>query len=270
MKRIISFQMLGGLGNILFPLATAYALSKEFGLELKIKYDHIGYLHTDPKEYQNLFLKKFNQIDEDERKFGFFVTEVGCGYEQIKIPQNHSVLLCGYFQSEKYFSSFREEICDIASPSKEKLFELKSYLAHLIGDSPCVSLHIRRKNYLSLEDHHVNLPIDYYRKALTHFPKHKVLIFSDDIEYCKNLFPECRDIFFVESGDILKIDIDEMNLMSLCNHNIIANSTFSWWGAWLNRNKDKKVIAPERWYGPTKIEMGHHTKDLIPDKWIQI
>ena len=265
MNNFISFQMAGGLGNILFSLATAYSLAIEFGLDLRMKYDHVGFLHTNPEKYRCCFLKAFEEVD---KPFDVHINEVGCEYERITIPPNCNALLLGYFQSEKYFLRYRKEICDLILSDTVKLSELEKFLLDLSGGTPSVSLHVRRGNYLFLQDHHVNLPMDYYEKALSMFPDHRVLIFSDDILYCRNLFQDYPNVYFVEGGENLKTDIEEMYLMSLCNHNIIANSTFSWWGAWLNQHEDKKVIAPKMWYGPAKA--GYHTRDLIPNDWIQI
>jgi len=119
-------------------------------------------------------------------------------------------------------------------------------------------LHVRRGDYLQLPTHHPTCTIDYYHKALANFDG-KVLVFSDDIDWCRKTFQDPR-FEFVKGN----LDYIDLYLMSMCKNNIIANSSFSWWAAWLNDNKDKKVIAPKKWFGPA---ISHNTMDLYPKKW---
>jgi hypothetical protein len=111
----------------------------------------------------------------------------------------------------------------------------------------------------------VVLPMDYYEQAVKKFNKKSVfVVFSDDIEWCK------KQEFFKTLGNVVFVkdmDYNEMYLMSLCKHNIIANSSFSWWGAYLNMNRRKKVIAPMQWFGPKGPK---DLQDLRPDSWITL
>ena len=126
-----------------------------------------------------------------------------------------------------------------------------------------LSIHVRRTDYLSNSANHFNLDFDYYEKALEYFDTEQVIVFSDDPEWCKQQKIFSDDRFMIsESGDN-KIDLC---LMSMCNHHIIANSSFSWWGAWLA--KSKKVVAPSTWFGPNNADKD--TKDLLPKSWIVI
>ena len=111
--------------------------------------------------------------------------------------------------------------------------------------------------------------LEYYREAVEHmiqsFPEVCFYIFSDDLIWAKKNFDFIENKIFVEpDGDIS--NYEEMHLMSLCNHNIIANSSFSWWGAWLNQNDEKVVIAPKKWFNDTSC----NTIDIVPDDWIRI
>jgi len=124
-----------------------------------------------------------------------------------------------------------------------------------------VSVHVRRGDYLKLSDHHPACTLEYYDKAMSKFDGCKFLIFSDDKKWClENFNKENCEISFNSDA------VEDLQLMSLCDHHIIANSSFSWWGAWLGRNKDKKVIAPKEWFGPAKND--HNTKDLYCKDWI--
>ena len=127
-----------------------------------------------------------------------------------------------------------------------------------------VSLHIRRGDYVNLSDHHLLLDISYYKNAVNMFKNiEKVVVFSDDIEWCKENL-DIKNTEFIEN----ETDIVDLYLMSQCTHNIIANSSFSWWGAWLNKNDNKKVIAPKKWFGPKRNDL--NDKDIIPETWIRI
>jgi len=173
------------------------------------------------------------------------------------------VSLYGFFQSEKYFKNvgdiirsdfeFRSEILD---PCQEMIEQV---------DSP-ISLHIRRTDYLSNNQNHNNLGLDYYQKALKEFDEDRqVIVFSDDPEWCKKQELFSSDRFLVSENESGYVD---MCLMSLCKDHIIANSTFSWWAAWLCENKEKRVISPKDWFGPNL--KNNNLKDLIPETWIQI
>lgn len=251
--------MMGGLGNLLFPLATAYSISKKNNLKLNLFYNHTGYLHTDPSEYRNNIFSYFSEIDSIKNYH--LIEQKTFEYYSIDIPKNKDIFLHGYFQSEKNFIDHKDDILQMLSPSKEKIDEL-SYLYPFISEEKTVSIHIRRGSYLQLQENHPCLNIDYYKKALNEFINHKIFIFSDDISFCKSQFKGDNYIFSEN-----KFDLDDLYLMSLCKNNIIANSTFSWWGAWLNKNINKKIFAPKKWFGPNlQVE----SKDLIPESWIKI
>tara|TARA_R100000008_G_C3579603_1_gene167561 strand:- start:983 stop:1894 length:912 start_codon:yes stop_codon:yes gene_type:complete len=194
-------------------------------------------------------------------------------------PDN--VNLDGYLQTEKYFKHIEDELREdyqfidgILKPCEEFISEYEKI----------IFLHVRRTDYVNLQASHPLLSLDYYKEALKHFDEDTyVLICSDDPEWCSNqeLFLDDR---FLISDDVETYDHDhrdadghmrksrlpfvDMCLMSLCNGGIIANSSFSWWGAWLQSSKDKKIIAPSNWYGPNLSHVDD--SDLIPETWIKI
>lgn len=259
MNNLISFQMMGGLGNILFSFSTAYALSKKYNLDLKLHYNHTGYLHTQPYKYKNNIFKNFQEL-KNEVNFDL-INQLKFEYYEIEIPKNKNIFLNGYFQSEKNFFEFRDDLINHFSPEQEVLNNLiKKYPD--INNDKTVSVHVRKGNYQQLQDFHPLLQKEYYYKSLEQFPEHKFFIFSDDIEYCYNIFKNYNCIYVKNN-----FDLEDLYLMSLCKNNVIANSTFSWWGAWLNQNKNKKVIAPSVWFGP---EANCNSKDIIPNNWIKI
>ena len=168
--------------------------------------------------------------------------------------------LVGYFQTEKYFSHIRKELLE----DFEFIDEIQNPCKDMIKDTDNpVALHIRRGDFLRNSGNHNNLNLDYYEDALKFFDDgRQVIIFSDDPIWCKEQTLFKDDRFLISETDNSYIDLC---LMSMCNDFIIANSTFSWWGAWLSQNSNKKVVAPKKWFGPNNQH--HNTKDLFPQNW---
>jgi hypothetical protein len=248
--------MMGGLGNILFSLSTAYALSKKYNLDLKLCYNHTGYLHTPPSIYKNNIFNSFKELGE---KTNFqLINQIKFDFYEIEIPKNTNVFLNGYFQSENNFLNFKNDLITKLSPQEKNKKILLDKYPDLKLDRT-VSVHVRKGNYKNLQEFHPLLSKEYYFKALENFIDHKIFIFSDDIESCYDIFKR-YDCAFIKND----FDLDDLYCMSLCKNNIIANSTFSWWGAWLNQNLNKKVIAPSTWFGS---KMTFTSKDIIPKEW---
>jgi hypothetical protein len=126
------------------------------------------------------------------------------------------------------------------------------------------SIHVRRGDYIGLQNFHPVQPVSYYEEAVKIVGDDKhFLIFSDDINWCKENFTFLKNKTFVLNN----LDYEDLYLMSMCKNNIISNSTFSWWGAWLNRNENKQVIIPSKWFG---ISYSHlNTNDLYCEGWIK-
>jgi len=177
----------------------------------------------------------------------------------------------GYWQSEKYFLNYREDLLEEFTLKKELHPKSKEY-ENKIREVQSVSLHIRRGDYVTnthTNSVHGTCSLQYYRDAVKeieikvedpHF-----FIFSDDLAWVKENLDFIDNVAFVELDKEIP-DHEEMVLMSLCKHNIIANSSFSWWSAWLNQNDKKIVIAPKKWFNDQTI----NTEDLIPNTWIKI
>ena len=181
------------------------------------------------------------------------------------------VYLDGFWQSERYFSDIRDTILrdfTAIQPLAGKNLELAEQLATVTS----VSIHVRRGDYVTnraaLEYHGV-CQLEYYRQGIEYIAekvgKPRLFIFSDDPEWVrKNLHLPYPSTFVDHNGPDRAYE--DLRLMSLCSHNIIANSSFSWWGAWLNRNPGKVVVAPSRWFNRQDI----NTDDLIPPGWLRI
>lgn len=174
------------------------------------------------------------------------------GYTEI--PFHRDTILSGYFQSEKYFSHARREVVAAFGIPYRK-------------NEGVVSIHVRRGDYLQFPDKHPPVTMDYIAAAVEKFPGYKFLVFSDDLRWCRENFPKLGRDFDYQVG---RSAIEDISAMSGCEHNIISNSTFSWWAGWLNNNPDKVVVSPSKdsWFGPGNKHL--KTDDIIPDSWTQI
>ncbi len=260
MKRI---KIKGGLGNQMFQ----YAYGKKLILidKKNIFFDISSFNKKSKDTGRQFILDKFN-IDSSIEFInkGNFITSF---INKIisKITGNY-----GFYQSEKYFKPI-EKIIRREFTLKEPLSSAAQIISNEILDKKdSVSIHIRRGDYVldkKTNKHHGTCELDYYKKAIEYI-KDKIqspvfFIFSDDIEWPKENIKE-ENSFFISNPEIK--DYEELILMSNCNHQIIANSSFSWWGAWLNQNPNKIVIAPQKWLN-TDISK---QPDIVPKTWIKI
>ena len=239
------------LGNQMFQIAAAAALAERDGDEFWI-----------PNwAYADMFEGEFVL----QGRGGPFKQWTEPGFHHTDIPEGMNVLN-GYFQSEKYFKDNDSKI--------RKMFTIKQgikdaiYKKHknLLDRDNVVALHLRRGDYLTLPDHHPVMDLNYFMKAMKKFPKDSIfLVFSDDTQWCKDNFPGIGEKFFIIEG---QTDVEDFAMMTMCDHNCIANSSFSWWAAWLNDNEAKVVVAPEKWFG--KAYASWNTDDLYCEGWNKI
>ncbi|MEO8948272.1 MAG: alpha-1,2-fucosyltransferase [Mucilaginibacter sp.] len=269
---MIISQIKHGLGNQLFQYAAGLSLARHLNAKLLLDLDVTSY-ETDFR--RELCLKYF-EIDD-------ITTELKPKYEDIVFnlyiePHFHFdnnfynssnfTYLSGYWQTDKYFIGIKEEIM-------RKFCVRHEYIAHLdidrlkFDDFNSINLHIRRGDYA--HDTFLGiLSMDYYYRAITYFINHfenvRFYIFSDDIQWVKKNLNLKADHIFI-SGDYTKNSIEDFYLMQQCKHHIIANSTFSWWAAWLCKYQQKRIIAPTKWFMEREDA---DIKDLIPKTWLTI
>ena len=253
---------LGRLGNQMFEYAALRGIAKRHGYDFMIP-------PPENKGIENYSLHECFKLSP-KRNEGVmdpceYVTEPHFHFSKNLFETvKDNVSLYGFFQSWKYFHNIEDEIKedftfhnDILEPCKEMVSGIENPIA----------LHIRRGDYIINSENHFNLPIEYYEAALKHFDDDRnVIVFSDDPLWCHDESTFADDRFIISENEDNRVDLC---LMSLCNDFIIANSTYSWWGAWLSSNKDKKVIAPVQWFG-TGYTKDHNTKDVTPDDWTRI
>jgi len=262
---MISCDLQGGLSNQLFQIAATYALSlrneDDYGLDFDKCYTpNQGYSSN---KYKNNILSKVNKINHEEVNFKHFYNEQNFSYEEL--PPLKDILLNGYFQSEKYFLEYKKEIMDLfylSSDDKKKIRE--KFIWWGVTDKSITSIHVRRGDYLKHPKFHPVLTIDYFNEAIKNIGDSYFIVVSDDMEWVKTNI-KGDNILYSDFND----EILDLTLMTMCDNNIISNSSFSWWGAWLNNNLNKIIISPKKskWFG----ELGpKDTKDIIPETWIQI
>lgn len=290
---MIITELNGGLGNQMFQYAVARRLAKIHGTKLKIDISgfdayrlrayELSHFNIDVEfvNYADIALfKASNCIKQSLLKLKnsfkpFKLMEVKEKYFHfdesiLYLPDN--VYLRGYWQSEKCFNDIENTIRSDFS-LREKLTNESEEIANLIRRSKVsVAIHIRRGDYVSnptTNSMHGTCSLSYYQECVKElaekFSDLQLFIFSDDPVWVKaNLYYKYPTVFV--SHNASERAYEDMHLMSLCEHNIIANSSFSWWGAWLNNNPDKIVFAPKKWFRKDEI----NTKDLIPDNWIRV
>lgn len=273
---------LGRLGNQMFQFASTVGIAKKLGYEARFPAENcflwkpfgppsplIGgneNIKCDLLEVFNIPEEYF--IDKKDLKIEYLYEEPRFEFcpEALSLPNNCGIN--GYFQTEKYFSNYRNDILSLfsfKSPYKDTSMNYIENIRSEESKSVIVSIHVRRGDYLMYPDHHPVCSSEYYKKSILkikeEFEKVKFLIFSDDLEWCRRQFRE-EEYKVVDLGN----PYTEISLMSLCDHHIIANSSFSWWGAWLNQSPEKKVIAPKNWFGTA---INKNTKDVYCDGWIK-
>ena len=232
------------------------SLKNDYVLKLpNVHNSDLKYFNVSCQELEQDDPKHVKKVFVDEPHF-YFRPEV---FEQPDFTNFH-----GYYQSEKYFKDFEKQIRKDLT-FKESIGECaKSELQTHKRELPLVSVHVRRGDYLTIHQGlwHTPCNLKYYQQAMQVFDDVDFLFFSDDMEWCKNNFAG-KNILYSEG----KSAIMDFAMISLCDHNILANSSFSWWSAWLNNNPDKQVVATSNWFGPAGPQ---DTYDLIPDEWTVI
>jgi len=281
---MIITKISGGLGNQLFQYALGRAVAKHHDVPLKL--DITAYENY--KLHKGYRLDKFNINAEIAEKneisslkgsdFLIFKALRRAGLrnkhtyysEKQRVVYDENVFshptryLEGYWQNERYFLSIRETILDELQPKYSLSVNARSY-KELFLTSTAVSIHVRRGDYLKHPEIGV-LDLDYYKRAVQYIENHVVsprfFIFSDDIQWCKENFKFILDPIYIDETET---EIDDLVLMSSCCHNIVANSSFSWWGAWLNKNETKMTISPKKWMAENPS--GYK---WVPRTWIEL
>ena len=256
-----------GLGNQLFCVATTLSLAldnSDVAVFPDLKKSHY-------KFYSRNIFHKLNCGTNKNFVKNYYKETPYTSTKYNKIPYMENMCLNGHFQSYKYFSHNEDYIRNLFTLPERLQDSISSRYSELLSVDNTVSLHIRRGDYVGdiFKDRYVNLNEEYYEQALSSIGEYSnIVVFSDDIQWCKNWqFLKDKDPVFIEN----EFDVVDLFLMSKMSHNIIANSTFSWWSAFLNNNINKKIVAPKEWFGTKRTNNNlEETKDLIPPDWVRI
>ncbi len=276
---IISGNIIGGLGNQLFQIFTIIAAAMSCGKQFVFPYDTQTRVGLNRPTYWNNMLRELKPFTTTANIQFAVAEETPYVYnaQLMNAVKMHSgnVYLKGYYQSHKYFEYFLPQILSLLKLSVQKNI-IKRLFESQLADKP-VSMHFRVGDYVKHPGCHPILGQDYYMNALEHITSstsvtHIMMFYEQsDKEYLEPTIRALKTRFsqlvFVTPDRVIP-DWSEMLLMSCCSHNIIANSTFSWWGAYLNENPDAIVCYPSLWFG--SAIKADNLSDLFPERWIKI
>lgn len=282
----------GGLGNQMFQYATARAYSLRNSA--RIVFDLSLFRNDKSRDFELGMLRINNLVTRHERtrpcqeidfhllrvakrfrllcKLLKWYVEYQMFYDPALLERRNLKVIFGYFQSEKYFLHIRQTLLDEFRPREDSSRYISEYRNKIVESSSSVSLHVRRGDLLDEENFKVHgiCSSEYYQSALElleqKIGEFTLFVFSDDYKWCEENI-RYLDKVLVDSSRSCS-GIEDIYLMSICSHNIIANSTFSWWGAWLNQSAAKIVIAPKKWFADADRES--EATDLVPSDWIRI
>tara|TARA_Y100000593_G_scaffold39978_1_gene77105 strand:+ start:383 stop:1156 length:774 start_codon:yes stop_codon:yes gene_type:complete len=257
---MITAALQGGLGNQMFQIAAASSLAWHHDDIAKFNLDN-HYLPLQGRNISNYVDNVFRGVDFTG-PFNISTLYKEPQHSYVKIPYQKDLMIHGYFQSEKYFKDHSAQIRELFSAPRVVLDDMMERYGDHVGPE-VASIHVRRGDYLKFQDIHPLCTKEYYREAMSRLsPSTRYLIFSDDVEWCLRNF-KMKNFKVIEG----EADYIDMYLMSLCGTNIIANSSFSWWSAWLNPYSEKKIFAPLVWFGP---KGPREVEDLVPESWERI
>ena len=266
----------GRLGNAMFQFATLLNVAKVNGYTFGIPYnneiprntisDHTG-TYNYGLDIHKCF--ELNIPDSSGHKAEYRFRPNGFEYDPSILNIKDNTDIEGYFQSEKYFKENKDFVLNTFRFKKEFILAAEKKMVNYRkgNNKKIIFVHIRRGDYVNLQNSHPLLSFyDYYIPAMEKFDKKNTIfvIFSDDIEWCKTKFINNGNIYYSETNN----PFVDLSLMAMCDGAIIANSSYSWWGAYMIRKMDKVIVAPKVWFGPRYDNLD--TKDLIPDEWIKI
>ena len=261
---MITCELMGGLGNQLFQIFTVISYAIKHTSPFKFKYSEKLNIGTQRPTYWNNLLrsiKLYTDADYDIYKTKYFYNEPSFRFSEI--PEVSDCCLRGYFQSYKYFESNKDTIIRLCEIDRQRKPSQK-----------VISMHFRIGDYKNIQECHPVLGVDYYENAMRYIEgkvenDYTVLVFceGDDINAVQKMIDSINIKYPVRFIDDSIPDWEQMLIMSSCEINIIANSTFSWWGAYLNNSPDRIVLYPNTWFGP---KITHDISDLFPIDWRKI
>jgi hypothetical protein len=277
---MITCNIIGGLGNQLFQIFATIS----YALKHKQVFCFTYKTMTGKRPmYWDNFLSTLKLFTNAKMMTNVQIVDEPLYYSVTPSP-SHNIMLTGYFQNPAYFKEYYEPICRMIRLDAQK----QEYINDIDFDNS-ISMHFRQGDYLLLPDHYKILTFEYYKKSLIHIKERM----KEKTEEKTEGTPLIKVFYFCETSDALAVELiikqlkedvgescefievdakafddwQQLLMMSCCQHNIIANSTFSWWGAYFNSNLEKIVCTPAQWFGP-KIDI--KMEELLPEEWITI
>lgn len=285
MSDIVSIRLMGGLGNQLFQLFTVIAYGIEHTATVVLPYVSELHVGTVRSTYWDTFLIGLRNLttynmDVNETNYSLLqmplYKEPAFHYTEIPKLNYTRTLLFGYYQSYRYFDKYNDTIQNMINLPKQQTL-IKNEYHDLFLDKETISMHFRLGDYKNIQESHPILTIEYYYNAICSVTMnqdkpYRILYFcqkNDNVDVSQiilGLSNRFSSLEFVKVDDSID-DWKQLLIMSTCSHNIIANSTYSWWAAWFNMNINKIVCYPNVWFGPM---VSHDTCDLFPSSWTKI
>ena len=297
---MITSHLMGGLGNQLFQIFTIIAYGFTHSVKFVFPFAKSLPDGMERPTYWDSFLEPLKMFTSENTKHRITNSELynfplfrEKGFNFQSIPKfSTDTMIYGYWQSYKYFDDVKDKIFQMIRLSQLQELVKTEYSRYFDDDYQCISMHFRLGDYKTKPEYHPILPYEYYQKSMQYIldkekekekekgkeKETRVLYFCEKednaivLEHIQRLNQLYPRVLFVKVDDTI-VDWKQMILMSCCRHNIIANSTFSWWGAYMNISESKLVCYPSIWFGERMISHeSHHEymKDLYPEKWMKI
>ena len=278
---MISTYFHGEMGNNIAQFAATLAHAERMGIGTEFSHQRDCRIPVSqrPLELPDMFDYTFNFVDTYSQQYIIYqhkdlslnVADTDFDFSYTPIAEKDGVMLRGYFQSEKYFENIKDKIKDIYfKPSKDVVKSLNEKWMEKYDFSNAIAIHVRiGGDRPGIKEWFPTCPSSYYIDATNIILERdsdvdSIFCFSDDIEWCKNNMAS-DDLIFIEGNNA----VEDMFLMSYCKHDIIGNSSFSWWAAYLNNNPDKIVVVPDSWWFGQKLSHLNR-KDLFLNEWIKL
>ena len=240
---MVVFNKAGRMGNWLFEAATAISYALEHNLEFTVP------SHSDNPKWNPIYFLDLVNPNYNPHLEQIHLWEEKHSYSPLPFDESwrdKNIVIEGYRQTAKYFDKHRSELLYLFGfPYTKK----EGY----------VSCQVRRGDYVNLREKHPEVTVEWYEKAMGMFPDYKFLFHSDDIAWCKEAFKHRNDCEFSDKTS----EVDDLVSMANCEHQICSPSTFAWWGGYLNRNENKKVIFPDFWFTPNWCNL--NVSDIVPN-----
>jgi hypothetical protein len=256
----LTSYLMGGLGNQMFQISKSVAEGMKNNIPIFFR--TTSFIPMEGNQPTNYTKNIFRNLNFDNSKIPTFrINEQTWSYNKTNYTYTGPTELYGYYQSSKNFLNFRDEIQKLFLPTEEFKVKLKNQYPNIF-EKDSVSIHVRRGDYLGISEVLPVLDKSYFDFCVKEFENSNIFIFSNDKEWVKKNL-NYNNSTVVEGLD----DYEELWSISLCDHNIMSNSSFSWWGSYLNLNKSKKTYVPSVWFGPNGEK---NYQDIYEDGWIKI